>query len=225
MGYPDGLKDVYFVIFCFWKFLHLFISAIKRIVLTIRVDDPKRQENWGQSSLFLDSFELGAFCFLCSKAEPRRHRVATSKPRRHRVATERCHDVPRCQRCHGSACLQLCAANVGQQRCTEKISTLTNFFLKKYITFGKFLFKKMVTGRFAHGQFARGQFAHGLFAHNYCFFVKIYEFMDKLTISTLHYVKIIKIIKVEKRNKQIIWLCNTTQLGFPSRKLEDPWRI
>ena len=83
----------------------------------------------------------------------------------------------------------------------------------------------MVTGRFAHGQFARGQFAHGQFAHNYCFFVKIYEFMDKLTISTLHYVKIIKDMKVEKRNKQIIWLCNTTQLGFPPRKLEDPWRI
>ena len=27
-------------------------------------------------------------------------------------------------------------------------------------------------------QFTRGQFTHGQFAHNYCFFVKIYEFMD-----------------------------------------------
>ena len=55
-----------------------------------------------------------------------------------------------------------------------------------------------------NGQFARGQFARGQFAHNYCFFVKIYEFMDQVTISTLHYVKIIKNMKVEKRNKQII---------------------
>ena len=43
-----------------------------------------------------------------------------------------------------------------------------------------------------NGQFARGKFAHGQFAHNYCFFVKMYEFMNKLTISTLHYVKIIQ---------------------------------